>query len=401
MDFALPQELAALEARTVAFVRDEVLPFEADPRRTAHGPTEDLRRELVEKARAAGLLSPHVTREWGGLGLSHLGKAVVFEAAGYSMLGPVALNIAAPDEGNMHLLAEVASPAQNARFLAPMAAGETRSCFLMTEPHPGAGADPSLMKTTAVKEGDHFIVNGVKWLITGAEGAAFAIVMARTFVDGRDVGTTMFLTDLPAAGFRITRALDTLDSSFTGGHAEVALENLRIPATDVLGAAGEGFRYAQARLVPARLTHCMRWLGAARRAHDIATDYASRREAFGGTLLSHEGVGFMLADNEIDLHTTRLAIRHAAWLLDQGQKANVESSMVKVFASEAIFRVVDRSLQVLGGLGMTRDTEVERIFRDVRGFRIYDGPSEVHRWNIARRLARTATAAAVPAGRAA
>ncbi|MFG1372006.1 acyl-CoA dehydrogenase family protein [Xanthobacter oligotrophicus] len=401
MDFALPQELAALEARTVAFVRDEVLPFEADPRRTAHGPSEDLRRELVEKARAAGLLSPHVTREWGGLGLSHLGKAVVFEAAGYSMLGPVALNIAAPDEGNMHLLAEVASPAQNARFLAPMAAGETRSCFLMTEPHPGAGADPSLMKTTAVKEGDHFIVNGVKWLITGAEGAACAIVMARTFVDGRDVGATMFLTDLPAEGFRITRALDTLDSSFTGGHAEVALENLRIPATDVLGAVGEGFRYAQARLVPARLTHCMRWLGAARRAHDIATDYASRREAFGGTLLSHEGVGFMLADNEIDLHTTRLAIRHAAWLLDQGQKANVESSMVKVFASEAIFRVVDRSLQVLGGLGMTRDTEVERIFRDVRGFRIYDGPSEVHRWNIARRLARTATAAAVPAGRAA
>ncbi|MFG1179312.1 acyl-CoA dehydrogenase family protein [Xanthobacter versatilis] len=401
MDFALPQELAALEARTVAFVQDEILPFEADPRRTAHGPTEDLRRELVEKARAAGLLSPHVTREWGGLGLSHLGKAVVFEAAGYSMLGPVALNIAAPDEGNMHLLAGVASPAQNARFLAPMAAGETRSCFLMTEPHPGAGADPSLMKTTAVKEGDHFIVNGVKWLITGAEGAAFAIVMARTFVDGRDVGATMFLTDLPAEGFRITRALDTLDSSFTGGHAEVALENLRIPATDVLGAVGEGFRYAQARLVPARLTHCMRWLGAARRAHDIATDYASRREAFGGTLLSHEGVGFMLADNEIDLHTTRLAIRHAAWLLDQGQKANVESSMVKVFASEAIFRVVDRSLQVLGGLGMTRDTEVERIFRDVRGFRIYDGPSEVHRWNIARRLARTATAAAVPAGRAA
>ncbi|MFG1379186.1 acyl-CoA dehydrogenase family protein [Xanthobacter autotrophicus] len=401
MDFALPQELAALEARTAAFVREEVLPFEADPRRTAHGPTDDLRRELVAKARAAGLLSPHVPRDWGGLGLSHLGKAVVFEAAGYSMLGPVALNIAAPDEGNMHLMAEVASPAQNARFLAPMAAGETRSCFLMTEPHPGAGADPSLMKTIAVKEGDHFVVNGVKWLITGAEGAAFAIVMARTFVDGRDVGATMFLADLPAEGFRITRALDTLDSSFTGGHAEVALENLRIPAADVLGAVGEGFRYAQARLVPARLTHCMRWLGAARRAHDIATDYAARREAFGGTLLSHEGVGFMLADNEIDLHTTRLAIRHAAWLLDQGARANVESSMVKVFASEAIFRVVDRSLQVLGGLGMTRDTEVERIFRDVRGFRIYDGPSEVHRWNIARRLARSNAVKAVPAGRAA
>lgn len=301
----------------------------------------------------------------------------------------------------MHLLAEVASEAQKARYLAPMAAGETRSCFLMTEPHPGAGADPSLLKTTAVKDGDHFVINGLKWLITGAEGAAFAIIMARTLVEGRDVGATMFLADLPTQGVRIVRALDTLDSSFTGGHAEVALENLRVPASDVLGAVGEGFRHAQARLVPARLTHCMRWLGAARRAHDIATEYAGRREAFGGTLLSHEGVGFMLADNEIDLHTTRLAIRHAAWLLDKGEKANVESSMVKVFASEAIFRIVDRSLQVLGGLGMTRDTEVERIFRDVRGFRIYDGPSEVHRWNIARRLARGAAVKALPEGRAA
>lgn len=209
----------------------------------------------------------------------------------------------------------------------------------------------------------------------------------------------MFLADLPSEGFRIVRELDTLDSSFTGGHAEIALEDLRIPAADVLGAVGEGFRYAQARLVPARLTHCMRWLGCARRAHDIAVAYAARREAFGGTLLSHEGVGFMLADNEIELHTCRLAIRHAAWLLDQGERANVESSMVKVYASEAIFRVVDRSLQILGGLGMTRDTEVERIFRDVRGFRIYDGPSEVHRWNIARRLARGATKAH-PAGSA-
>lgn len=400
MDFALPKELSALEAQTAAFVRNEVLPFEADPRRTAHGPTDDLRRELVAKAKAAGLLSPHVPREWGGLGLSHLGKAVVFEAAGYSMLGPVALNIAAPDEGNMHLLAEVASEEQKSRYLAPMAAGETRSCFLMTEPHPGAGADPSLLKTTAVKDGDSFVINGRKWLITGAEGAAFAIVMARTVVDGRDVGATMFLTDLPTPGFRIARTLDTLDSSFVGGHAEVELENLRIPASDVLGAVGEGFRYAQVRLVPARLTHCMRWLGAARRAHDIATEYAARREAFGGTLLSHEGVGFMLADNEIDLHTTRLVIRHAAWLLDRGEKANVESSMAKVLASEAVFRVVDRALQILGGLGMTGDTEVERIFRDVRGFRIYDGPSEVHRWNIARRLSRKAAGAAT-AGRAA
>lgn len=390
MDFSLPPDIAALKARTERFVREEVMPFEADPRRTAHGPTDALRAELVAKARAAGLASAHVPEEWGGLGLSHFGKAVMFEAAGYSMLGPIALNIAAPDEGNMHLMAEVATDAQKGRWLKPLAAGETRSCFCMTEPHPGAGADPSLLKTTAVKEGDAFVINGRKWLITGADGAAFAIIMARTFVDGQDVGATMFLTDLPVKGFTVARELDTLDSSFTGGHGEVVFENLRIPETDVLGAVGQGFRYAQVRLVPARLTHCMRWLGAAQRAHDIAASYAREREAFGGKLIAHEGVGFMLADNEIDLHTTRLGIWHTAWMLDQGERANVESSMVKVHASEAIFRVVDRSLQILGGLGMTRDTEVERIFRDVRGFRIYDGPSEVHRWNIARRLGKAA-----------
>lgn len=389
MDFTLPPSLADLKARTEAFVRDVVIPFEGDARRTSHGPDDSLRRDLVAKVREAGLLSPHVPEAWGGLGLSHFGKAVVFEAAGYSMLGPVALNCAAPDEGNMHLLEQVASEAQKERWLKPLALGETRSCFCMTEPHPGAGSDPSLLKTAAVKDGEHFVINGRKWLITGAQGAAFSIIMARTFVDGTDVGATMFLTDLPAEGFRIVRELDTLDSSFTGGHAEVVFEDLRIPASDVLGAVGEGFRYAQVRLVPARLTHCMRWLGAAQRAHDIATEYAHKREAFGGTLISHEGVGFMLADNEIDLHMTRLGIWHTAWLLDQGERASVESSMVKVQASEAIFRVVDRSLQILGGLGMTRDTEVERIFRDVRGFRIYDGPSEVHRWNIARRLARS------------
>jgi acyl-CoA dehydrogenase len=180
--------------------------------------------------------------------------------------------------------------------------------------------------------------------------------------------------------------IDSMDTSFTGGHAEVHLENLWLPAASVLGEVGAGFRYAQVRLVPARLTHCMRWLGAARRAHDIAVAHAARRTAFGESIGRHQGIGFQLADNEIDLHTTRLAVRHAAWLLDQGERANRESSMTKVQASEAIMRIADRSLQVLGGLGLTGDTEVQRIFNDVRAFRIYDGPSEVHRWSIARRL---------------
>ncbi|MBI5260732.1 MAG: acyl-CoA/acyl-ACP dehydrogenase [Bradyrhizobium sp.] len=391
MDFSLTSELRELQDRTQSFIRDTIIPYERDPRRTAHGPDDALRHELIAHARAAGLLSPHVSRDMGGLDLTHLGRAVVFEAAGYSMLGPVAMNCAAPDEGNMHLMERIATPEQKERWLRHLAAGETRSCFCMTEPHPGAGADPSLLMTTAVKSGDEFIINGRKWLITGAEGAAFAIIMARTVVDGQDVGATMFLCDLPMPGFRCVRSLDTLDSSFTGGHGEIVLEDLRVPATDVLGSIGEGFRNAQVRLVPARLTHCMRWLGAARRAHDIALEHSRRRHAFGSPIISHEGVGFMLADNAIDMHTAQLAIRHAAWLLDQGERADLESSMTKVYVSEAVWRIVDRCVQVLGGLGITRDTEVERIFRDVRAFRIYDGPSEVHRWSIARKLGRVRT----------
>lgn len=388
MDFSLPAALVELRDRTRAFVRGEVIAFENDPRRSSHGPSDDLRRELNALARRAGLLAPQVEERWGGLALSHVGRAVVFEEAGYSMLGPIAMHCAAPDEGNMHLMGIVGSEAQQQRWLAPLACAQIRSCFCMTEPSPGAGSDPALLNTTAVKDGNSYVINGHKWLITGADGAGVAIVMARTLVDGKDIGATMFLTDLPTPGFHIERLLDSIDSSFCGGHAEVRLRDLRVHESAVLGEPGEGFRYAQVRLVPARLTHCMRWLGAAQRAHDIAVRYATEREAFGHRLIDHEGVGFALADNEIDLHSTRLAIWHTAWLLDQGQRGNRESSLVKVLASEAVFRVVDRSMQVLGGLGLTADTEVSKIFRDVRAFRVYDGPSEVHRWSLAKRLGR-------------
>jgi acyl-CoA dehydrogenase len=201
-----------------------------------------------------------------------------------------------------------------------------------------------------------------------------------------DGTATMFLTDMDKAGITLERSMDAMDNCFTGGHGVLRFDNVRVPATDVLGEVGQGFRYAQIRLAPARLTHCMRWLGQARRAHDIALDYASRRHAFGKPLAEHEGVGFMLADNDIDLHTARLHIWHTAWLLDQGQKGGFESSRAKVACSEAEWRVVDRCVQILGGQGVTADTPVMRIFMDMRAFRIYDGPSEVHRWSMARKL---------------
>jgi len=386
MDFTIPLPLEELRDRVATFVREKIIPFEKDPRWGHHGIPEDLRRDLNATAKEAGLLGINSPEEFGGKGFSHFEQAVVFEAAGYSILGPIALHFHAPDEGNIHMLDVIATPAQRKKYLARLATGEVRSCFAMTEPDGGAGADPLLLKTRAVPDGNGYIINGRKWLITGAEGAAFGIIMARTGDGPGDC--TMFLTELPNPAFKINRVLGTMDSSFMGGHAVIDIENLRVTGEDILGEVGQGFKYAQVRLAPARLTHCMRWLGSAIRAHDIATAYARERKSFGKPLGDHQGVSFMLADNALDIHTSRLAIWHTAWLLDQGDRASNASSMAKVICSEAIFRVVDRSMQILGGSGITSDTIVERIFRDVRAFRIYDGPSEVHRHAIGRRIVK-------------
>ncbi len=390
IDFSIPPDLQALGQLTSKFVCEQVIPFEKDPRQGQHGPTDELRRELNALARSHGLLAPHVASRWGGKDLTHLGRAIVFEASGYSPLGPIAMHCAAPDEGNMHLLEAIASEEHKQRWLGPLAKAEIRSVFCMTEPHPGAGSDPSLLATTAKRAGGDYLINGRKWLITGATGAGFAIVMAN--VEGDGGGPTMFLTDMNVAGIHVDRVINSLDSSFTGGHGTVSFKDCRIPGDQVLGEVGKGLKYAQVRLAPARLTHCMRWLGTACRANDIALAYANKRQAFGKSLGEHEGVGFMLADNEIDLSMSRLAIWNMAWMLDQGQSARHESSVAKVFCSEALFRVADRCVQILGGMGLTTDTVVEQVFREIRAFRIYDGPSEVHRWAIAKKVLKNARA---------
>jgi acyl-CoA dehydrogenase len=382
MDFSLTPKLEGLRDRTRSFIRDQVIPFEKDPRQNEHGPSEELRKELIELARKAGLLTPHASIEMGGLGLSHIEKAIVFEEAGYSSLGPTAMNIHAPDEGNIHLLEEIASPEQKERWLRPLVAGKIRSCFAMTEPAPGAGSDPSMLMTTATKDGEDYLINGLKWFITGADGADFVIIMAC----GEDGSATMFLSDMNVPGIELVRNMDAMDSCFAGGHSVLRFTNLRVSSKQILGELGKGFKNAQVRLAPARLTHCMRWLGQAQRAQDIAIAYAKKREAFGKTLGEHEGVGFMLADNDMDLQTSRLNIWHTAWLLDQGQRCNFESSRAKVICSEAEWRVVDRCVQMLGGQGVTGETALMKIFKDMRGFRIYDGPSEVHRWSMARKI---------------
>ncbi|MDV7619810.1 acyl-CoA dehydrogenase [Acinetobacter baumannii] len=378
----LSNELLELQQKVREFIQQEVIPLENDPRQDSHGPSEALRSELVSRARRWGLLTPHASQEMGGLGWSHLQKAVAFEEAGYSALGPIALNIHAPDEGNIHLLDAVANDSQKERWLRKLVAGEIRSCFAMTEPAPGAGSDPSMLQTTAIADGDDYIINGRKWLITGAEGASVAIIMAKM----EDGTASMFLTDTDVEGFILEKSMNAMDSCFSGGHGILRFENLRIPKENVLGEIGKGFKYAQVRLAPARLTHCMRWLGQAKRAHDIATQYARERQSFGMRLGDHQGVGFMLADNEMDILTTRLAVHYCAQVLDLGEKGNYESSLVKVISSEGIWRVVDRSVQILGGQAMTDESVVCKIFKDARGFRIYDGANEVHRMSISKKL---------------
>ena len=377
-------------ARTIAakverFVRQEIIPYERDERWGSHGPSDDMVQEMRDRARAAGVLTPHILSD--GAHLTHRATALVLQAAGLSPLGPVAINVSAPDEGNMFLLGRIATPEQKDRFLRPVVEGRARSAFFMTEPAAdgGAGSDPSMLKTLARQEGEHWIINGRKAFITGADGARVGIVMAMS-----GEGATLFLVDLPNPAIRIERVLDTIDGSMPGGHAIVAIDNLRVPADQILGAPGEGFKYAQVRLAPARLTHCMRWLGACRRAQEIAIAYAVRREAFGKLLIDHEGVGFMLADNKIELQQAQLMIDWCAGVLDSGAPGTLESSMTKVSVSEALFRIADRCIQVMGGTGVTRDTVVELIFRELRAFRIYDGPSEVHRWSLAKSIKRDA-----------
>lgn len=377
-----PREIEIAE-RVETFVRTVVVPYERDPRCGAHGPAEALVKELRSKAREAGVLTPHILPD--GSHLTQRETATVLRRSGLSPLGPVAVNTAAPDEGNMYLLGKVASPEQKRRFLAPLLAGEARSAFFMTEPPEdnGAGSDPSMMKTVCHQDGAHWVIRGRKAFITGADGARIGIVMAKA-----EQGACLFLVDLPDQAIRIERVLDTIDSSMPGGHSIVAIEDLRVPADQMLGEPGQGFALAQLRLSPARLSHCMRWHGGATRAHEIATTYACRREAFGKLLVDHEGVGFMLAENLIDLKQAELMIEWCADVLDTGALGTVESSMAKVAVSEALMRVADRCVQVMGGTGVSGDTIVEQMFREIRAFRIYDGPTEVHKWSLAKKIKR-------------
>ena len=380
----ISEEAIELAGRVEAFVRQVVVPYEADPRRDHHGaPLDEMVFELRDKARAAGVLTPHIKAD--GSHRSQRETAHILICSGLSPLGPLACNTNAPDEGNMFLMGRVASRDMKERFLRPLVEGRARSAFLMTEPAEwgGAGADPSMMKTRCEPDGNHWLINGRKCFITGYQGASVGIIMARS-----DEGACMFLVDLPDPAIRIEDIPNTIDSSMPGGHATLTIDNLRVPADQMLGEAGEGFRYAQIRLAPARLSHCMRWLGACIRAQEIATDYACRRHSFGKALIEHEGVGFMLAENRILIKQCEVMIDWCADVLDSGAQGTAESSMAKVSVSENLMKIADNCVQVMGGTGVTGKTIVEQVFREIRAFRIYDGPTEVHKFSLAKQIRR-------------
>lgn len=373
--------LTQLRQAVRRFVEEEAIPRE-DPA-LAHDVDrlDAVIRELRQRARESGIYAPQLPPQMGGLGLSWRERADILEEAGRSFLAPGAMNCAPPDQPNMINLLQHGTPAQQEKYLAPLVRGDIRSCFAMTEPHPGAGSDPGMLRTEAKRRGNQWVLNGHKWFISGAVGAAFAIVLART-----ERGPAMFLVDADQPGYRLVRNIGSMDGYQIGGHGEIVLNDCVVDDDAVLGEVGKGFDYAQARLEPARLSHCMRFIGRASRAMEIAQRYADERESFGHRLSSLQQVQAMVADSHIDLHASRLMTQHCAMKMDAGDSVKHESAMTKIFVSEAVYRVADRAVQIMGALGISEDTPVSMILRELRPFRIYDGASELHRATLARRI---------------
>lgn len=375
------ERLAALRMKVRDFVEQEAIPRE-DPA-LAHDVVrlDAVTRDLQQLAREAGIYAPQLPVALGGLGLSWTERCEILEEAGRSFLAPGALNCAPPDQPNMINLLEQGTPEQQEKYLLPLIRGESRSCFAMTEPAPGAGSDPRMLKTHAVRRGGKWILNGHKWFISGAVGASFAIVLART-----GEGATLFLVDFDRPGYDVVRNIGSMDGYQIGGHGEITLTDVELDDSAVLGEVDQGFRYAQTRLEPARLSHCMRFIGRASRAMQIAQEYAAGRESFGQKLSSLQQVQAMVADSHIDLHASRLMTRECARKMDAGESVKHESAMTKIFVSEALYRVADRAVQIMGALGISHDTPVAMILSELRPFRIYDGATELHRATLARRI---------------
>jgi acyl-CoA dehydrogenase len=391
MDFSLPPEIEALRLKVRAFVEAHVLPLEAD--RANYDEHENIRLEVLEplreKARTQGLWAPQMPKSRGGLGLPMVGWAAFYEEANRSIFGPLAFNCAAPDDGNMNVLNKVLkTDAQKDKWLQPIIDGHVRSSFVMTEPHPGSGSDPGgMMLTRAERRGDKYVVHGRKWFISGADGATHFILVARTSDDPRN-GLSAFLFHKDQPGWKIIRRVPTMGPEELGGTCELEFDGLEIPEENRLMEEGDGLRLTQIRLGPARLTHCMRWTGLAKRCLEIAHAYVKERKAFGTTLAEHESVQIMLGEVAAEIEKGRLLTMHAAWKLDHGEKAQKEISMAKIHVADTLNRAADVGVQLCGARGYSKDTVLEWIYRYARCAKLVDGASEVHKMVLARSLAK-------------
>jgi len=387
MDFTLADDVASFVTRITHFVRERIVPLESD--RANFDEHENLRLDVLERLRAevkaAGLWAPNVAREWGGQGMSLADSAPCYEAMNESIFGPVCFNCAAPDDGNMRVLTQIGTPAQKERWLRPIADGSVRSAFAMTEPHPGSGSDPSMMRTRAQRIGNRWVIDGRKWFITGAGVAKHFILMARTSDDARK-GLTAFLFDSDQPGWRIVRRIPIMGPEEHGGHCEIEFDGLEVADENVMLGVGDGLKVTQIRLGPARLTHCMRWLGLAKRSLAIALDYVTVRESGGVLLADRESVRERLGSAALQIEIGRLLTMRAARKLDDGDFARKEISMAKIVVADALQQASDTALQLCGARGYSKDTVIEWIYRYARQARLVDGASEVHAMVLARFL---------------
>jgi len=386
IDFSFPPEIDALRLKVREFIAEVVRPREAEIAQH-EGDRRFLVQSIIEMRVAAkdrGLWLPHMPKEYGGMGLGHVAMAAVSAEAAKSGFGPYALNAQAPDEGNMHTLLHWATDAQKEKYLRPLCEGFSRSCFAMTEPEV-AGSDPTLIQTRAVPDGDAWVINGHKWFISGASGAKFAILIARTedHPEIPQAANTAFLVDLPSPGWNVVR--DVITMAGHHNHAEIRLENLRVPNENMLGGRGQGHLLGQARLGPARLAHCMRWLGQAEVALDMMVDRATKRFAHGSLLSEKQGIQWMIADSAMELYQGKLMVLHAAYKIDRGEDFRSEVSMAKHFVANMLGRIIDRAIQVHGALGYSLDTPLAHMAQQARWARFADGADEVHQWRIAQR----------------
>jgi alkylation response protein AidB-like acyl-CoA dehydrogenase len=391
--FTLPPELSALLERVRAFVNEDAIPAEAD----MVDPTDfagswHVVERLRERARELGIYTPALPEEWGGLGVGTLGMSLISQECGVSMLASLGLNAMAPDEGNMHTLLLAGTDAQKEQWLRPLAEGRIRSCFAMTEPNV-ASSDPTNLATTAVLDGDEWVLNGRKWFISGGDGASIAIVVAKTGTDDaaghRNYSLILVPTDTP--GWEIVRDPEIIGAHYVGGHPEIRLTDVRVPRANLLGEEGQGFVISQKRLAGGRLAHAMRWIGVSQRALDLTAARLQQRDAFGVPLAKHQALQFFIADSAIDLYASRMMVLNAAWKVEHDLPHRQEVAMVKTFVSEAFGRILDRAVQIYGSHGITTDDfPIAQWYADSRAARIYDGASEVHRMTIARTLLRLA-----------